>query len=382
MTKRGSQSVGRREGMLGDPLPRPPENDVAAVRDDSSGSASTDSDVAPSQPEGDKGSRRRTRQINELNRKYEVRTVSTSSEKELGDARGQVARHLGAEIQANVGENRARLDQLVLIRDIEDFWVSPSARYFDLPSERDQRRRRAAKAERRAPRIRRFKIVLAVLGSFAYLAALIWAAVMLSLPDEVLFAGLVIFVLAAVVAVTHKMLPSPSRHPSFDTRVLTTEALMMQRYLDIRDGISATRAWLSDAIGTLDLEQEQVDIAGQLRQMEQLSGSIASLSDTDDHVLASALTRERARLDSIRISMVDRLVSLDRYRASLEQVDIDTERAERFSRVDEISSAMDMLEVGRASSEISINHTDFASKQLDNSIRISRQMLEELRGGR
>lgn len=322
----------------------------------------------------------RRKKVEDLNRRYQAWTFPKWNGVRLDPARNQLEMCLTAEIEKNLDSNPARLDELVAIRDIDDHRVSDRARRFELPAEGVRRREQLVKAERRGRRLRRLKVVSVTLGLIAYCVGLVAAGVLLPFPEELVFIGLVAPVIVAVVAVAQRLIlpATPSVH--LEHEILTPEALIMQRFLDLADDISATGAWQSDVSGRLDLEVEQHDIASQLRQMEALGASIASLAGSDDKILVHALRKERVRLASVRISIVDRLAALDRYRASLEQVDIDTDRAAKFSKVDEISSAMDMLEVGRASSEFSIDHTTRASEQLDQSIRMARRMLEELRG--
>lgn len=297
----------------------------------------------------------------------------------VDNVRDQLEMSLAAEIKKGPDANPVRLAELAAITDIDDHLVSEPARWFELPAERDERRERWAKAERRERWLRRFKLVTGSLGLVAYCAGIAVAGILLPIPEELVFIGLAAPVVIAILVVARRLLPGPLP-PRVELKALTPEALMMQRFLNVASGIAATEAWRSDSAGRLDLDVEQHDIGYQLGQMESLGASIAGLTGSDDEVLVHALTKERARLSSVRMSMVDRLAALDRYRVSLEQVDVDTERAAKFSRVDEISSAMDMLEVGRASSEFSIDHTTRASEQLDQSIRISRRMLAELRG--
>ena len=329
---------------------------------------------------GSSDSRSRPQQVSDLNRRYQAWTVPKWNDVPLDRARNELEMLLTAEIKENLDTNQARLDELVAIRDIDDHRVSSPARWFELPGERDDRLKRWVKAGRRERRLRRLKVVSAMLLLIAYCVGIVAAGILLPIPAELVLIGLAAPVVIVVLAVAQRfLLPGPPP-PRVELEPLTPEALMMQRFLDLADGISATEAWRSDVAGRLDLDLEQHDIGDQLRQMEELGTSIASLTGSEDKILAHALTTQRARLSSVRMSMVDRLAVLDRYRMSLEQVDIDTERAAKFGRVDEICSAMDMLEVGRASSEFSIGHTTRVSDQLDQSIRISRQMLEELRG--
>lgn len=321
----------------------------------------------------------RPQQVSDLNRRYQAWASPKWSDRLLDPARDQLEKYLTSEIKQNLDANPARLDELVAIRDIDDRQVSVCAREFELPVERDRRLKQWAKAERRDRRLRRLKVVSAVFALIAYYVGIVAVGVVMPIPEGVVFIALVLPVIIAVVGVSRRFFLRGSPPALGEPTASTPEALMMQRFLDIAEGIAATSAWRSDVAGRLDLDAEQRDIGEQLKQMEELDTSIASLTGSDDKVLSRALAKERARLSSVRLSIVDRLAALERYRKSLEQVDVDTERAAKFSQVDEISNAMDMLEIGRASSEFSISHTTRASEQLEQSIRFSREMLEELR---
>lgn len=325
-------------------------------------------------------SRSRSDDVKALKRRYQAWASASQEDLSFGPARGQLEASLSIEIAENLDSNQARLDELVALRAIDDHQVFNTARWFELPAERRERLKRWARIERRDRWLRRIRILSAFLGLLAYCAGVVTAGVLLSIRENTVLIALAAPVVVVAVVLGKRFLLPETPAPREELEAPSFEALLMQRFFDISSGIAATGAWRSDVAGRLDLDSEQHDIGSQLRQMESLSTSIAGLTGSDDKVLVHALSKERARLGSVRMSMVDRLAALDRYRVSLEQVDVDTERAARFTKVDEITSALDMLEAGRASTEFSIDYTTRASEQLDQSLRVSRQMLEELRG--
>ncbi|HMT51514.1 MAG TPA: hypothetical protein PKC36_15345 [Dietzia sp.] len=322
----------------------------------------------------------RSDRVEELKRRYDAWAPVSRESSGFGPARAQLEAAMGIEISENLDANPERLDELAALRQIDDHQVLNTARWFELPTERRERLKKWARVERRNRWARRFRIIFSFLGLVSYYVGVVAAGLHLPMMEELVFVALCAPVVVAIVMLGKRFLQPKSAAPSEELRAPSVEAVMMQRFFDIGKGIAATGAWQSDPAGRLDLESEQHDIGSQLRQMELLAASIAELTGSDDPVLVRALSKERARLGSVRMSLVDRLAALDRYRVSLEQVDVDTERAARFSTVDEITSGLDMLEAGRASTEFSIDYTTRASEQLDESIRISRQMLEELRG--
>lgn len=287
--------------------------------------------------------------------------------------------YLLTEIRVNLDQNPARLDQLVRIRDTAV--VSAEARALHLPGEYESRLTQDRKRHRRSVLAWGTRLTVAVLFLLVVIGGIVAGAILVPLPVELktVLATLILasYSLAAVLFVKTK--PAPPRYVPAEK--YSPEALMMQCFLDIRAAITSTESWGSDSLGGFDLEVEHSDIAEQLRQMEDLSRSIGRIDAVDDQLLLKAISSEKTRLDLVRMSLVDRLAALDRYRVSLEQVDIDAEREAKFREVETIRSGLDSLEIGRVSSEFSIDQHNLASEQLDRSMAISRQLLEELRGG-
>lgn len=284
------------------------------------------------------------------------------------------------EIAAHLDQNSARLDQLVRIRDTEE--VSAEARALHLPGEFEDRVAHDRRLHRRAVLAWSARLTVAVVVFLAVVAGIVAGAILVPLPVELKTVLSILLVAAYVLAAVIFVRSKPGEPRYAPATRYSPEALMMQRFLDIRSAIIATESWGSDTLGGFDLDVEHGDIAEQLRQMEDLSRWIGRIDAEDDQLLLDAIESEQTRLDVVRMSLVDRLAALDRYRVSLEQVDTDAAREAKFREVENIRSGLDSLETGRVSSEFSIEQHTLASEQLDRSMKISRQLLEELRGAR